>query len=39
MQKEVEKKFKVLIKGYIQYKWTSVIRGSSVLSGQQEECL
>ena len=37
VQKEVEKKFKASVKGHIQHERTSVIGGSSVLSGRQEE--
>lgn len=39
VQKEVKKKLKALVKGYIQHEQTLVIRGSSVLGGQQEERL
>lgn len=38
VQKEVEKKLKASAEGHIQHERTSVIGGSSVLEGRQEEC-
>jgi hypothetical protein len=37
VQKEVKKKLKAPVEGHIRHERTSVIGGSSVLGGQQEE--
>lgn len=37
VQKEVKKKLKASVEGYIRHERTSVIGGSSVLGGRQEE--